>query len=117
MIPQQPAEGILVQHNWADCHIYTVACQCGSSDCNHSIWVEAEDTGVIVTTFTEQKTNFWSMTRWHHIWRLLTQGYVKYEATIVMTEQQTLNYAETLKTAMLSVKEFKKQIGKTNGST
>jgi hypothetical protein len=108
MIAQQPAEGILVHNDWGDCKIYTVTCQCGTDKCSHSVWVESDDTGVNVTTFTQQETNFWSMTRWHHIWQLLTKGYIKYEATISMTEQQALNYAEVLKSAMLDVKKFKK---------
>jgi hypothetical protein len=39
---------------------------------------------------------------------LLTKGYIEYQASIIMTEQQTLNYAETLKKAVQDVKNFKK---------
>jgi hypothetical protein len=38
---------------------------------------------------------------------LLTKGYVEYEANIIMTEQQALNYAETLKKAIKDVSAFK----------
>jgi hypothetical protein len=38
-----------------------------------------------------------------------TKGYVKCETVITMTEQQALNYAETLKSAVKDVKEFKEK--------
>jgi len=41
-------------------------------------------------------------------WSIWTRGYVKTETTIAMTEQQALNYAETLKSAIKDVKDFKK---------
>ena len=60
-----------------------------------------------VTTYTTQKSQWWSLNRWQTIWRLLTKGYVEYEANIIMTEQQALNYAETLKKAVKDVSAFK----------
>jgi hypothetical protein len=41
-------------------------------------------------------------------WQLWTTGAVKVETTIAMSEQQALNYAETLKSAVKDVKEFRK---------
>jgi hypothetical protein len=41
------------------------------------------------------------------MWCLLTRGYVEYEASIIMTEQQALNYATTLLSAVDDVKEFR----------
>ena len=108
MDAQIPAEGILSQRDYGDVKTYKIACDCQCDDCSHSIWVESDDLGVCVTTYTTQKTNFWSKTRWHHMWTLLTKGYVEYEASIMMSEQQALNYAETLKKAMQDVKEFRK---------
>ena len=108
MKAQTPAEGILLRKDWGDAKSYTVTCECGGSDCAHNVWVEADDSGVTVNTYTEQKTNFWSMNRWQLIWRLLTTGYVKYEASIIMSEQQAVNYADTLKSAVKDVKTFKK---------
>lgn len=109
MKAQLPAEGILKRSDHGDTKTYAVSCQCCGSDCEHNVWVEAEDAGISVTTYTQQKTNFWSMTRWQHVWRLITQGYVGYEASIIMNEQQALNYAETLKSAIKDVKEFRKK--------
>lgn len=109
MIAQKPAEGILLHRDYGDAKLYTITCECCSTDHTHNIWVEADVTGVTVTTYTTQKTKWWSFNRWQIIWTMLTRGYVEYEATLIMTEQQSLNYSETLKKAVADVKSFKKQ--------
>ena len=106
---QQPAEGILLQRDYGDAKIYTLTCECSNPDCTHSVWVEADDTGVSVTTYTQQKTKWWELNRFKIIWRLLTRGYVEYEASIIMTEQQALNYADVLNKATVDVAVFRKQ--------
>jgi hypothetical protein len=109
MEPQTPAEGILKRNDWGDSILYNVPCSCCGDNCHHDVWVEADDTGVTVTTHTRQKSKWWSLNRFQIIWTLLTKGYIEYEASIIMTEQQTLNYAETLKSAITDVKQFKEQ--------
>jgi hypothetical protein len=104
---QIPAEGILQRGDWGDTMTYQVVCHCGDSNHDHNVWVEAEDTGVTVTTYTQQKSKWWELNRWQKIWTLLTRGYIEYEASIIMTEQQALNYAETLKKAMADVKHLR----------
>jgi hypothetical protein len=108
MKAQSPAEGILKRGDWGDSKSYVVPCSCCGSDCEHNVWVEAEDTGVTVTTYTKLKSNWWSMNRLQTIWALLTKGYVEYEGTVIMTAQQAFNYAETLKTAVKDVETFRK---------
>lgn len=100
MTPETPAEGILKRNQWGDSVLYQVACECGDADHDHHVWVEADHPNVTVTTHTVQKSRWWEQSRWSTIWTLLTQGYVEYEASIVMAQQQALNYAETLKTAV-----------------
>jgi hypothetical protein len=101
MKAQQPAEGILKSGEWTDAVAYLVPCTCGCDDHAHRVWVEADDTDtVVVTTYTQQKTRWWELSRWRIIWRLLTTGYVEYEASIIMNPQQALNYAETVKSAV-----------------
>lgn len=135
MKKQTPAEGILVHKDYGDAKVYTITCECCSEEHTHNVWVEAEETGVSVTTYTEQKTDYWTekvkpnynidntiyqnihwffvglFNDWYRrfklIWQILTKGYVKYEASIIMTEQQALNYAETLKQAIKDVKDFR----------
>ena len=106
--PQTPATGILKRSSWGDTMTYQIVCECHDADHDHNVWVEADNTGVTVTTYTTQKSQWWSLNRWRTIWILLTRGYVKYEANIIMTEQQALNYAETLKSAIQDVKNFQK---------
>lgn len=107
MKPQTPAEGILLHKDYGDSVMYTVACECSDPNHAHQIWVEAEDIGVTVTTYTQQKTKWWEASRWRTIWTLLTRGYVEYEATLIMTEQQALNYGSTLIKSVSDCKQFR----------
>jgi hypothetical protein len=106
MKAQKPAEGILLSRDYGDAMQYAVTCECGDDTHSHRIFVEAEDSNVSTTIYTTAKTKWWEANRWKQIWTLLTKGYVEYEASIIMTEQQTLNYAETLKSAVESSKKF-----------
>ena len=108
MTPQIPAEGILQRHSWGDSKVYQVVCECHQPDHDHNVWVEAEDTGVNVTIYTTVKSNWWSRTRWHAIWTLLTKGYVDTESSICMSKQQAFNYAQTLLSAIDDVEQFRK---------
>ena len=136
MKAETPAEGILKTSDFGDAKFYKVSCQCGNPDCEIDFEVEADDCRVYVNTYVIAKTDCWSDTFPHRhdidsvwlqefdwfwkdivnglirrvkwTWRIWTQGYVKTETTVVMTEQQALNYAETLKLAIKDVKDFKK---------
>lgn len=105
---EKPAVGILTQHDYGDMKTYKVVCDCSCDEHSHNVLVEADISGVTVTTYTTQKTNFWSMNRWQHIWKLLFKGYVEYEASIIMSRQQAFNYAQTLNSAITDVEEFRK---------
>jgi hypothetical protein len=104
---QIPAEGILKVNSWGTSVIYKVLCQCGHDDCTHAIEIVADDS-VTVTIYTQTRTNFWSRTRWAHMWTLLTKGYIDSETSIVMNKQVAVNYAETLTKAIGDVYTFKK---------
>lgn len=107
MKAQTPAEGILLNNDYGASKRYTVVCDCGCDEHNHNIWVDADDFGVTVTTYTKQKTNWWKKTRWQHIWTLLTKGYIEFEGDIILSQQQALNYAETLRVAIKDVEQFR----------
>jgi hypothetical protein len=109
MTAQKPAQGILLVNSWGSSKMYKVICECGSDECSHDIDIEAEDTGVTVTIYTKTKTNFWSKTRWHHIWTLLTKGYIDFETAVVMNKQVALNYADVLQLAVKDVEELKNE--------
>ena len=105
---QIPAEGIMKTNDWGDSRVYRIACNCGDENHNHNMWVEADDCDIVVTIYTTGNTNFWSKTRWYHIWTLLTKGYIDTESSVHLNKQQALNYAETLKSAITDVEEFRK---------
>ena len=104
-----PAEGIMKTNDWGDSKVYRVACSCHDETHNHNVWIEADDCDIVVTVYTTGKTNFWSKTRWYHIWTLLTNGYIDTESSVHMNRQQAVNYAETLKLAIQDVEEFRKK--------
>ena len=136
MKTQDPAEGILKRNDWGDSKLYQVVCNCGESSHDHNVWVEADITGITVQIFTEQTSDHWTneieprydientifqniywfwvgllndwARRFKLTWNILTTGYIKYEATIYMSKQQALNYADTLKNAVKDVEGFQK---------
>ncbi len=108
MTAQTPAQGVLLVKNWGTSKMYKAVCECGDNDCTHTIDIEA-DHDVTVTIYTTARTNFWSMSRWRHIWQLLTKGYTDYETCIVMNKQVALNYANVLQSAVNDVEEFRKK--------
>jgi hypothetical protein len=136
MKKQEPAEGIMKTSDFGDSKFYKVVCGCGQDDHSIDFEVEAAETGVNVNTFVTVKTDYWSesikkrydidnpylqeldwalkdiwnglIIRLKLTWTVWTKGYVKTESIIAMTEQQALNYAETLKSAIQDVKDFKK---------
>jgi hypothetical protein len=134
--PEIAIEGIMKTGEYGDAKFYKVSCQCGFPDHDIDFMVEADETGVNVNTHVTVKTDYWSesvkkrydidnpylqeldwtvkdiwngfVTRLKLTWRVWTKGYIETESTIAMTEQQALNYAETLKSAIKDVQNFKK---------
>jgi hypothetical protein len=117
MKPQIPAEGILKKNDWGDAKMYQVVCDCGQPDHEHSLWVEADDTGISVTIYATVKSPWWSMNRFKQIWSLLSKGYLQHETILTMNEQSAINYSETLKSAVKDVKEFKAKTDPKNQAT
>jgi hypothetical protein len=107
MTDQKPAEGVLLVNDWGTSKMYKAVCGCGSDDCTHTIDVEADDGGVTVTIYTTTRTNFWSKSRWSHIWSLLTNGHIDFETCIMMNKQVAFNYANVLQSAVRDVEEFR----------
>jgi DNA-directed RNA polymerase alpha subunit len=135
MKAETPAIGIMKTGEFGDSKFYKVVCGCGQPDHDVDFEVEASDTGINVNTYVTAKTNYWTETtkkrydidspwlqEWDWFWKDLvnglvrrvkltweiwTKGYVKTESIITMSEQQALNYAETIKSAIQDVKNFK----------
>ena len=109
MEAQAPAEGILKRHDWGDSKVYQIPCDCGDTDHIHNLWVEADECNVNVTIYVDVKTKWWSANRFKQIWTLLTKGYLQQETVLAMSQQQALNYAETLKQAIKDVEKFREE--------
>jgi len=109
MTPQIPAEGILKRNDWGDSKMYQVVCGCGQPDHDHNVWIEADDGNISVTIYVTAKSKWWELNRFKQLWSLLSKGYIKCETDVIMSEQQAINYAETLKSAVNDSKEFRKK--------
>ena len=107
MTTEAPATGILKHNNYGDSIWYYVPCDCTDPDHSHTVDVEADDHSVTVTIYSKAKTKFWSKNRWHQIWDILTKGYTEAEVSIILTEQQAVNYSAALTSAASDVKVFK----------
>lgn len=138
MKAEKPAEGILKRGDWGDSKMYQIVCGCGQEYHDHNVEVEADETGIHVNIYATVKTDYWSETitksydientlmqeaHWFLVdvinatirklkltWELWTTGAVTTETTIALTQQQALNYAETLKSAINDVTAFRDQI-------
>jgi hypothetical protein len=136
MKEQTPAEGIMKTGDYGDSKFYKVVCGCGQSDHDIDFEVEAAETGINVNTYVTAKTDFWTQSvkkrydidnpylqeldwavkdiwngfivRLKLTWSVWTKGVIHCETTIAMNEQQALNYAEALKSAITDVKNFRK---------
>jgi hypothetical protein len=134
MKAEKPAEGILKSNDFGNSKVYHVVCGCGQPDHTLTVDVEANETGVSVNTYATVKTDYWSetvekrydiespwlqefdwfwkdlvngfVTRLKLTWRIWIDGYIQTETTTLMSKQQALNYAETLKSAIKDVEEF-----------
>lgn len=135
MKSEKPADGILKTHDFGDSKWYKIVCSCGNDDDAIDFEVEADDFGITVTTYTTQKTDYWTEAVskrysidnpwyqefdwfWKDIWNgfvtrlrltknIWWDGYIKYQSTTIMNKQQALNYAETLKSAVKDLENSK----------
>ena len=101
MEPEVPAQGILKMDDCDNSVVYQVTCHCMDPDHAHVIFIEQNPyEEITVSTYIIHETNFWRQSRWRTMWTLLTKGYVRYEATLIMTKQQALTYATALKSSL-----------------
>jgi hypothetical protein len=107
---EKPAEGIMKTGDWGDTKTYHIRCECGSPECAHDLWVEADDVNVTVTIYFTLRSKWFSMNRWKQIWSILTKGYIETETSLYMDQQTAMNYAATLNAAVSDVKQFKEEL-------
>lgn len=104
---QKPAQGVTLVKDWGTSRLYKAVCDCTDDNCTQTIDIEAEDSGVTVTIYTQVRSNFWSKNRWQNLWQLLTRGHTEYETSLIMNQQVALNYLKTLESAMQDVEQLK----------
>lgn len=104
MKSQTPAEGIMIQKDWGKARSYTVACDCGDHEHNVHMWIEAKpepDVQDVTLTFYVQTTNnWWDKNRWRQMWEILTKGYTKNEATVILSKQGALNLSTVIRNSV-----------------
>lgn len=107
MKPQTPAEGLMLQKDWGKAKSYTIACECGDHDHNAHMWIEVsleqdvQDVTDVTLTFYVQTTNsFWDKNRWEQMWEILTKGYTKNEATVILSKQGALNLSTVIRNSV-----------------
>jgi len=104
MKAQTPAEGLMIQKDWGDARSYTVACDCGDHEHNVHMWVEVKpesDVKDVTLTFYVQTTNnWWDKSRWRQMWEILTKGYTKNEATVILSKQAALNLSTVIRNSV-----------------
>jgi hypothetical protein len=101
MEPQKPAKGISLMHSWADSATYHVECSCTDPDHAHIVDISLdEDCGVVVEIWAIAETPVWKKSRWKIIWELLTKGTAKYNVALYLDQQQAINYAAVINSAV-----------------
>jgi hypothetical protein len=129
MEAQKPAKGIMEQTGGKDWKFYRVPCSCGC-DNQIDLMVEVDDYNVSANFYAETKTAWWKrrfdtdgddnwlvyvvkefindwINRFSVAWTALTKGYVKTEVTVMLSDQQCINFAETLKTAVADLQKLR----------
>lgn len=139
MNTQEPAEGIMKTGDYNTCKSYEVNCSCGNADDTLSFFVEVDEGTISVSTYTTQKTDWWTdyynknavyqfknpvvcyfnyvirgflnslSHRLKLTYNIWVDGYVTYEQCTIMSKQQALNYANTLLTAINSLNSTKEK--------
>jgi hypothetical protein len=117
---QKPAEGILLQKDFGNAKFYRIPCNCGDTDHDVTVEVEAEEYGINVNHYVTVKTTWWDKpTKFYWLnslihrckltWNIWINGHLEFEVTTAMSEQQAFNYAYTLNEAVKDVKRFQEE--------
>jgi hypothetical protein len=100
MTPQEPAKGIMLDKDFGDAKVYTVACDCSDPNHSTSMWIEAtsdvEVQDVTLTFYVNTETKWWNLNRFQQIWEILTTGYAKTQSSIILNKQGAVNLANVI---------------------
>ena len=108
LVSQYPAEGISLTKDFGDAKYYEVQCQCWNEDDAIRFEVGFEHGQIAINHWTTQRVRASNILgRIKTALTVLFLGTVKYESTTILSEQQALNYADTIYRALREVKEYR----------
>lgn len=102
--------GIMLQKDYGDMKVYRIACSCDTPDHDITLMVEADDLFVTVRMYSTLTTNFWSISRWKHIFKILFTGKTEIECTTLLSQTQSESLSQLLHIASEDVKRFREKI-------
>lgn len=81
---------------------FTVLCDCYNLDHSVGCWVEVDgdEYSLSVLHYVEVQTPVFGISRWKAIWNLLTKGYLKYNAEIILDSEAANNWVKVLSKAV-----------------
>jgi len=132
-----PAAGIMKTNDFGDSIYYAVACQCGNPDdmIRFSVELEVDSYEITLNTEFTTKSSYWktpfketsnfnNSTLWsidyctrrflnsiyHRVitsWEVWVYGYITHYESTIMSEQQALNYANTIMQSIENLNQLK----------
>jgi hypothetical protein len=94
----------MIQHEWGKAKSYIIACDCGEHRHNVSMWIEVDSDeqlkDVTLTFFVETTNSWWDRNRFKQVWEILTKGYTKNEATVILNKQSALNLSTVIRNSV-----------------
>lgn len=99
----EPLKGIMLDNDFKDAKVYTIACDC--HDPNHSVhmWISLEGDedckDINMTFYVNTTTPFWKQgfNRCKAAWDILVRGYREDQHTLILSRESALNVANTIK--------------------
>ena len=106
MIPQTPAQGIMLTGKYDDSQSYRINCEC--TDLSHTVdmWIEVQgdkDVNCVTLEFyVITQTPYWKkgFNRVKAAWDVLTKGYHESENHLILNKQAAVNLSTTISTAV-----------------
>jgi len=100
MTPQEPAQGIMLDKDFGDAKVYTVACECSDPTHAANMWIEAtsdvEVQDITLTFYVNTETKWYSLNKFQQVWEILTTGYLKTQSSIILNKQGAVNLANVI---------------------
>lgn len=99
----EPLKGIMLDNDYKDAKVYTIACDCHDGDHQVHMWIELDGDkdcqDVNMTFYINTTTPFWKegFSRVKAAWDILVHGYREDQHTLILNKEAALNVANTIK--------------------